>query len=740
MNRLFTLTGALALVLSLTACPGEAPVEGEPYLAISASTRNIDDLGQTTTLRVTATDAEGNAGTGSVTLTAPAGILGNDPKTTTVTLESGAATLNYKCPKAQDTGCAGSVTIDAAWNQTTAKTTITVGNGTPGTDGGTDGGTTTPPDGGTGSGDGGLSLAASKDPIFYNVGDSSTVTATLKRGNGTAWAGETIAFSTSLGGLTPQAGGSPTTTLSATTGSDGTAAVRFVETGSAGTATIQATHAASNQTKIVQVNVTTVQQITHVSTLCNGSACTIMGVRGSGFNEQAQITFALKDSSNRPAQGVTVTFNIPNAPKETTVTPSGVTNAQGQVTATISAGPTIGAFVVHATAIAGKVEVDSPNIGIRGAKSANDGFTLKCDLVNIAAHVSASPPAPFDVNCKVKVVDRFNNPVGTGTTVNFKTEAGSITNSVVTTKYDPNNPTNASEGEASLVFKTFGGRYPPVDVDPLGALPGQFPFARDLEPSAAEGQLIRNPRDSLVTIIAYTRGEEFFSDTNSNGVRDPDEQFIDQGEPFVDSNDNGVWDEGEVYIDEAPADGKWNGPNGVWDKDTSIWTEAHILYTGRPVPSNTKLMLDGYAWPPVQTDFSGGCGAGVPKGTFVTMNAFFGDIYFNRPQAANVSFSTSHTATKGSTQSMVSGLQDGFGFGIDRIKVNAADGSACQPSTKVCIWKTLFFKKWEYGYVGDMRINGAPTSDSTGCQPDTANFTTTVLSVGLTASTSGAIQ
>jgi hypothetical protein len=48
MHRLFKLTGALALVLSFTACQEEGPVDGEPYLSISASTRNIDDLGQTT--------------------------------------------------------------------------------------------------------------------------------------------------------------------------------------------------------------------------------------------------------------------------------------------------------------------------------------------------------------------------------------------------------------------------------------------------------------------------------------------------------------------------------------------------------------------------------------------------------------------------------------------------------------------------------------------------------------------
>jgi hypothetical protein len=750
---MLNLTGALALVLSVTACPGPETPGGEPTVLMSSSRGSINDKGETTTIRVSAFDARSEPGTGEVQFTTSSGHFANDQKSITVTLASGIATTTFACPRAQDATCQGSVSISAQWGQITSKVNVQVGAATTtdagtdaGTNTGTDGGITPPKtDGGTDAGtDAGtngatLALAASKNPIFYNVGDSSQITATLKRTNGTPWAGETIEFNTTLGGLTPAAGGTPDTqTLSATTAADGTAAVRFMETGSAGTATIQAKHLTTEVTKSVQVNVTTVQQITHKSTLCNGSACTIMGVRGSGFNEQAQITFSLKDSANQPASGVKVTFSIPNAPKETTVTTSGTTNAQGEVTATVSAGLTIGAFVVHATAIPGKVEVDSPTIGIRGAKPSNDGFSLKCDLVNIAAYVSADPPAAFEINCKVKVVDRFNNPVGTGTAVNFKSEAGNITTSVNTTAYLPTG-SNTAEGEGTAIFKTRGGTFFPVDVLPLEEMPAQFPFPRYKEPRIFEGQLERNPRDSLVTIIAYTRGEEHFSDDNNNGVRDLSEQFIDQGEPFVDGNDNGVRDDGETYIDEAPADGRWNGPNGTWDKDTTIWTEVFILYSGRPAAQNSVLMVDGFSYPPQHTTFSGPCGSGVQKGSIVTINGYFADAYYNRPQAASTTFQIAHTAGKGGVASLISGLQDGYGFGIERRKLNPVDGKDCTPSTKVCNWRTLFYK-WGYGYVGDFVVRGASPTDVTPCQSDTVSITGSVIGQGLTLPMTGAIE
>ncbi|HSP78227.1 MAG TPA: hypothetical protein VLQ93_06840, partial [Myxococcaceae bacterium] len=321
-----------------------------------------------------------------------------------------------------------------------------------------------------------------------------------------------------------------------------------------------------------------------------------------------------------------------------------------------------------------------------------------------------------------------------------KVEAGSITNSVNTKPYTSTG-SNDNEGTGTVTFSTMGGTPMPVDVTPLEADASQFPRSRSLEPRWNVGQLINNPRDSLVTIIAYTRGEEYFSDTNSNGLRDPDEQFIDQGEPFVDSNDNGVWDVGETYIDEAPADGQWNGPNGTWDNDTTIWTETRILYTGRPVGERSFTMgMDFASYPPVPQPFSGSCGSGVGKGTYKLAEVYCADEFFNRPQAQGTTVSAVHSANKGSVQSLISGIQDGYGFGMERRKLNAANPlQDCTPATSACIWKMLFFD-WGYGYLGQVKINGASASDTNPCQPDTLLTTCTVLNVGLGVSAPGAIE
>jgi hypothetical protein len=625
------------------------------------------------------------------------------------------------------------VRIDGTWNTTAASTTLVVsGPGGGGTDGGTN--PPVPPgDGGTGMGDGGvrLSVSASKGTIFTNVGDFAEITAHLTQTDGGPRAGELITFDTSLGGLQVNTGDTPETSVQATTNNTGRAVVRMVENGAtAGSANVRARHTASNAQATVAVRITNIQQITHVSTTCGGQSCTIMGVNGSGFNEQAQVGFKVVDSSGNPATGVSVSFSIPNAPSGTTVSPSGVTNAQGIATATVSAGPVIGAIVVKAVAIPNRVQVDSANIGIRGAKVSNQGFSLACDLVNIAVYASASPPAAFNVPCRVKVVDRYNNPVGTGTTVNFKVEAGNIENAVATKAYTASG-SNADEGTGVVRFNTTGGTFFPVDVDPLDADPNQSPFPREPEPRGPYGNLIGNPRDGLVTIIAYTRGEEWFDDTNNNGARDSGEQFIDQGEPFVDSNDNGIRDTGETYIDEAPADGQWNGPNGTWDNNTSIWTETRMLYTGRP----SSLAGRVYITP---GQFSGFCPDGVAKGDMTYVQMFFGDDFFNRPQASGTGFNASHTANKGTVRVLSAGLLDAYGFGMERRLLNSS-GGVCVAASPLCLWRMLF-TTWGRGYVSDAEIKGAPTTDTKGCENDNVLLSTTVVNVTTTTNTVGAIK
>src|SRR5262249_37547744 len=153
------------------------------------------------------------------------------------------------------------------------------------------------------------------------------------------------------------------------------------------------------------------------------------------------------------------------------------------------------------------------------------------------------------------------------TAVNFLSEAGTIQFTVNTVAYP-----NPDEGTANVPFSTRGPYQLMADTDPLSADASQWPSPRVAEPSLFWSGRTRNPRDGLVTLIAFTRGEEYFDDNNQNGVWDSGERFIDQGELFVDANDNGLWDPGEDYFD-ANHNGVYDGPNGTYDSDTTVWTE-----------------------------------------------------------------------------------------------------------------------------------------------------------------------
>lgn len=719
----------------------------DPELTVSVKPRSIANNGDVATITVEAVDSSGKPGTGTVRLTIDS-VVSPDA----ITLANGTGTADYSCPAATCTP--GKKTISAEWVvkgvRVTASTLVTVTDPSAdaGSDAGVDAGTKTgggagggggATGGGSGGGgaatgggsatgggtgmvlDGGLTLTASKTKVYLGVGDSATLTATLLNGTA-AVAGANVTFSTSLGGVAAPDAGTASAMYTATTNAQGIAVARFTETGTPGKTTISASSPATTQVATTDVEVLGVQQIQYVSTTCGSGACTIMGIKGSGFNEVATVRFKATDTANNPVVGLAVSFSIPSPPVGTTVNLSGFTDSKGEVVANVSAGLVIGAIQVKATVVPGSIEATSPTIGIRGATPSNKGFAFQCDLVNVAAYKAPVPPLPFTVPCRITLVDRYNNPVGTGTSVNLKSEAGTLTNSVATKAYSPSGD-NTGEGTGVVNFSTLG-TFPPVNVTPLAAVGSQYPYAREAEPSRVDGALIRNPRDGLVTIIAYVRGEEHFYDNNQNGVRDSDEPFIDQGEPFVDSNDNGIWDQGETYIDEAPADGKWNPPNGVWNNDTTIWVETHMLYTNYSDASVCSLTPSSFI---------------VAKGTIVYFQAYMPDFNLNRVQAASTITSTNHTATKGGVTWNSNALQDSYGFQIERTLVEASTESECTPTTAICKWKTVF-GQWGDGYVGDVKFTGALATDVTPSQADTLTVETTVLGVKVGTTASGTVQ
>ena len=145
--------GTTALLAGLMGCAADEEKKDLEFLSINSTSSFINDEGQSTQLRVSATDAEGKPGTGSVTLTTPAGFLGGADKSTVLTLDAnGMASTAFNCPAAQDSACYGLVRIDGRWGTVSGATSLQVrsaasspdaGTGTP--DAGSGGTGTTPP-------------------------------------------------------------------------------------------------------------------------------------------------------------------------------------------------------------------------------------------------------------------------------------------------------------------------------------------------------------------------------------------------------------------------------------------------------------------------------------------------------------------------------------------------------------------------------------------------------------------
>ena len=585
-----------------------------------------------------------------------------------------------------------------------------------------------------------LEISSERSSIFYGVNDALILSATLKSASTDApLPFEPIAFSTALGGFTAIDAGIDATANSLTVNTDasGVAKVRFTQLDSqaqqTGVATITARHEASGAMATREIEFVTVNQISHHATTCNGNPCTLMGIRGSGFNEQALVTFIIRDSQGNPAANVPVSFSISNPPTGTTVSGAGVSNAQGLVSANVTSGQVIGVFSVQAR-VTDVISTRSANIGIRGITPSNRNFTFQCSPVNQSVYTTPYLDQPTDkiFPCKVKLSDRYGNPIGISTPIQFKTEAGSIPNAASTTPYEVGG-SNTEEGAALVNFNTWGGPAAPRDVAPLQADNAQKPNARLAEPSSTDGTTVRNPRDGLVTLIAYVRGEEFFHDLNGNGIYDEGEPFYDQGEPFVDANDNGTWDRDELFVD-VNNDGQWNGPNGTYDADTTIWTFTHVLYTGyvawaglrwnggeeftaqpnlyeNPDPDNVP---DTYG--PREESEALKC---LNYNSSDSLVAYFADRNLNRIQADHAFIALTDNGTLDVKSYDEIGM-DGFGFGL-HIGWFDGTGHSCnvEKTDSVCTQQVRFIS-WEQGRTGTIHYtnNAAQPLDGAQEKPD----------------------
>lgn len=358
------------------------------------------------------------------------------------------------------------------------------------------------------------------------------------------------------------------------------------------------------------------------------------------------VRFKLTDSRGMPLAGQEVRFELQTNNEAVTLNPQVATSLKGSGIAEtyIQVNGRVTSLVVVATS--GDKTVTSPAISVAGSVANGRQFTFQCGAVAGSASGGIHAIGAYDLNrvliagvkvdCTAHVADRNGDGVANAL-VSFMNEAGAI------------GPTQISMtdvvGNATILHKT--SEPLPIDVppgtftwaptrdaahigqllapmwmepyawvsDPLVsphvAIPASTGDTRQ-EPSRpdpirrnATGQLINNPRDNLVTMIAITSGEEGFSDDNNNGKYDDGEAFEDLPEPFVDNNDNGTWDDGERFID-ADNNKEWSGANGKWDESTLIWAQERILWTGFPHPT-----YDSATVPPLVSRYDPPPGVGV---------------------------------------------------------------------------------------------------------------------------------
>lgn len=565
--------------------------------------------------------------------------------------------------------------------------------------------------------DAGVVVATNRDYLYLGINDAVNVTASLFA-NGNPTPNRTLQVSSnSLGRLLLPDGG--TFSGTGTTDAQGKLPLVLKDQGQPGNAVITATDPMSGRTGNATVSVRTISTVSFEQMTCSGQPCTVLGIRSSNFRTTGKLRFVVRDNQTppQPVPGVNVTFSIAlsgaaGIPPTTIAPSSTTTDMNGAAEVNVNTGSDVGSFTVTATVLPG-VAATSPSFGVRGAKPTNNGFVLQCDKTTMSAYTAPTPPLPITANCQVTVVDRVGNYVGLATDVSFRAEAGAIPASAQTPEFSPMN--SSTEGRASVVFNTVGP-FPADDVPPLTAQPSQFPGALEGEPSRVDGLRTRNPRDGLVVIIAWTRGEEWFRDDDGNGVQNGNEPFVDQGEPFIDTNDNDVFDGNDTAFN-VDGNGVYNGPNGVWDADTYVWTKAYVLYTDRSAFSTFSARL------PAAIPFN------VPLGGMQTFDVWMPDLNRNRIEVGStVDFV--RTATKGTvTGTWFNTGLDGFGFDFEpRLLTNQAGTANCPSATaKICVYKTRF-GQWYDGYLGYLTIQGAPSTDTSPTQNESITVRTTTRS------------
>ncbi|MFT3666582.1 Ig-like domain-containing protein [Piscinibacter sp.] len=307
------------------------------------------------------------------------------------------------------------------------------GNGS-GTGGGGGGG------GGSGSGSSGISVSVTRAGVATSqITSTETVqaTAVVRDSSGSVVPGIVVKFTedgTSLLKFAPSSGTALTDAL-------GVATVDITSSDAANTGAlaVKASAALGSSTlsgsKAIEITAgsgggiaATPAAISFVGATPSGTAIVVKGAGGSGRSESAILTFKVVDVSNTPVNGTTVNFTINAASGGATISPtSAQTNANGQVTVTVSSGTQPASVVVTAVSVAvPSVKTQSDTLIVSNDIVLPEGFEIVAEKYNLDGNLTGDK-----TKVTAYVRDQFGNPVADGVAVNFRTDYGVVASSTL---------------------------------------------------------------------------------------------------------------------------------------------------------------------------------------------------------------------------------------------------------------------------------------------------------------------
>ncbi len=363
------------------------------------------------------------------------------------------------------------------------------------------------------------------------------------------------------------------------------------------TATATAGTRSLTATGIIQLDDVPADSILFVSTEINDEVVTdspVITFPGVGTEDKATLTFKVLDENNNPKAGQKVKFSLANDIGQTeglsgvTLSPSEATSfTDGLVKVNVQSGRSASALVVLAELVDESDELVayavSRQIAATTGIADQDSITFAADTLNLESWGITG----VENVISVYMSDHNNHPVVDGTSVVFRTEAGTI-DSTCTTSNGSCSATWRSTNPVPLGyyldngFCDVGNDNDPSNDVAVNSKPC-FGAVEDtnndgvFDATDEQGPLqIAHPRTGRVTVLATAKGEETFVDSNSNGKYDSGETFYNLGEAFLDNNRDGAYCGQLDGSSDIPAPADPDTPFDIANIDFSVGVETSL--------------------------------------------------------------------------------------------------------------------------------------------------------------------